>query len=174
MKSEAITIKYDYITNVIYSDVFVDLHFEEGHSQRQGNINCFRGLWDTGANITGISSRVIQALNPQPFGATHIKGTNGDRDETTYLISLGLAPYDTTLIIPAIEVSHCDFGGRADVLIGTDVIFLGDMAITNRKNQTWFTFRAPSLQRFDFKTVKIREDAGCTCGSGRKYKNCCK
>lgn len=35
-------------------------------------------------------------------------------------------------------------------LIGMDVINLGDFAISNREQKTVFTFRMPSLQRFDF------------------------
>ncbi len=38
----------------------------------------------------------------------------------------------------------------ADVLIGMDVINMGDLAISNFNNQTVFSFRMPSIEKIDF------------------------
>ena len=45
-----------------------------------------------------------------------------------------------------------------EVLIGMDIISLGDFAVTNLNNKTWFTFRMPSVARLDF-VKEIRKES---------------
>ena len=40
--------------------------------------------------------------------------------------------------------------GDYDVIIGMDIITLGDFVITNKDNQTWFAFRYPSSEHIEF------------------------
>jgi hypothetical protein len=73
--------------------------------------------------------------------------------------------------------------GGADMLIGMDIIGLGDFAVSNYNNKTVFSFRMPSMDTIDFcksshimparrKSTAGRNDL-CPCGSGKKYKMCC-
>jgi len=41
-------------------------------------------------------------------------------------------------------------GDDIGILIGMDVISCGDFAVTNRDNRTVFTFRMPSIARYDY------------------------
>lgn len=70
----------------------------------------------------------------------------------------------------------------SDLLIGMDVIILGDFSISNYNNKTTFSFRIPSIQETyyvrQFKSrnpVYNREKIGrndlCPCGSGKSIKN---
>ena len=54
------------------------------------------------------------------------------------------------IIIPNILVSCADLGRDLDVLIGMDIISLGDFAITNVGGKTTFSFRFPSIAEIDF------------------------
>lgn len=130
-----------------------------------------RAIWDTGAEKSVISTRVAQKMGLVPTGMIHVAGVHGVQTVNTYMVAIYLP---NKIVLPSLTVSEGDLGDNLDVLIGMDIISSGDFALTNRKGQTWFTFRMPSMQRFDFVQVKIKEDAGCTCGSGRQYKNCCK
>lgn len=40
--------------------------------------------------------------------------------------------------------------GDYDVIIGMDIITLGDFVITNKDNQTWFAFRYPFSEHIEF------------------------
>jgi len=93
--------------------------------------------------------------------------------------------------IANLRVTRGNIGGDADVLIGMDIIGIGDFAITNKDGKTVFSFRAPSCDTIDFLTEsksaivktttaptpvlpnKVGRNDPCPCGSGKKYKKCC-
>jgi hypothetical protein len=65
------------------------------------------------------------------------------------------------------------------VIVGMDVIGLGDFSITNVSEQTWMSFRTPSSVAIDYVVEAHRavfagtgRNATCPCGSGKKYKKC--
>jgi preprotein translocase subunit SecA len=69
------------------------------------------------------------------------------------------------------------------MLIGMDIIGLGDFVVTNFNGKTMFSFRMPSMASMDFcknsyliprvnETKKIGRNDPCPCGSGKKYKHC--
>jgi hypothetical protein len=100
----------------------------------------------------------------------------GERQSLIYLINIILP---NNLGFPYLRVCECDIMG-ADVLIGMDLITLGDFAISNLNDKTSFTFRIPSLEIFDFRTLppgvkkyKPGPNDPCPCASGGKYKICC-
>lgn len=73
----------------------------------------------------------------------------------------------------------------SDVLIGMDIIARGDFAMSNSNGKTKFTFQIPATHEHDYvkeqsakshtpivkPKVPGRNDP-CSCGSGKKYKNC--
>ena len=87
--------------------------------------------------------------------------------------------------IPEIRVTEGAIAD-VDVLIGMDIICMGDFAVTNKDGRTNFTFRIPSLECLDFVKQKpaliqsgtqalrkVGRNELCPCGSGKKYKRCC-
>lgn len=78
--------------------------------------------------------------------------------------------------------------GNTDILIGMDIITLGDFAITNVGGKTVFSFRTPSTKMIDYVeeinksmsskslerslSKKVGRNDPCPCGSGKKYKHC--
>ena len=86
-----------------------------------------------------------------------------------------------------VQVSEAVLNGF-DVLIGMDIITLGDFSITNVGGKTIFSFRVPSTETIDYvqqdnqkrmsshspyiaPKAPGRNDP-CPCGSGKKFKNC--
>ncbi|MYD32065.1 MAG: hypothetical protein F4201_04285 [Nitrospira sp. SB0677_bin_15] len=107
----------------------------------------YRAIWDTGATNTCITPKVVADLNLFPSGKTTISGVTSKEEVFTYFISLGLpnkAGFPTIRVVEAKNIQG------ADVLIGMDVINMGDLAISNFNNQTVFSFRMPSIEKIDF------------------------
>ena len=99
-----------------------------------------RALWDTGADTTIISSRIVRQLQLQPYRQGGISGIGGATGSNIYLVHV-LVP--TGDVVTSVEVMESDFED-IDVLIGMDVIIFGDFLITNKDDKTTFQFRTPS------------------------------
>jgi hypothetical protein len=102
-------------------------------------------LWDTGAVGTCIKPWLKDQLNLKLFNTTTLlSGVGGNITVYASLINIRLA-YN-------IEIEDCpvyvtDFPGNADILIGMDIINMGDFAVCNANNKTSFSFAVPPLPR---------------------------
>lgn len=96
--------------------------------------------WDTGAQYTFISPRIVDALQLKPYGKGQFMGIGGDQESDTYIVCIALP---NGRIIQNIEV-YCTDIDDYDLLIGMDIISLTDFVITNKNNKTIFQFRSPS------------------------------
>ncbi|MDP6508170.1 MAG: hypothetical protein QF719_02195 [Chloroflexota bacterium] len=79
----------------------------------------------------------------------HAVGSGGELNEfeaDTYLVNIHLP---NNVVLVGVRVSEGTVAG-CDVLLGMDVIALGDFAITNQNGHTWWTFRIPPDYRIDF------------------------
>lgn len=142
----------------------------------------YEAIWDTGATHTCITQKIVNELGLIQTGVTDIHTAGGPCQRPSYLINAVLR---TNHEVQGLKVTLCDLHAHFDVLIGMDLITLGDMAVTNVNSQTTFTFRSPSQKEIDFckeiKTekeppkgvAKIGRNDPCPCNSGRKYKKCC-
>ena len=139
-----------------------------------------KGLWDTGAMMTVVSSRLVTKLQLPTVSMTPIVGVNGTSYTTTHVIDLWLPNYYVVRKIPVVKG---DLTNYFDVLIGMDIIKRGDFSISNYQGKMIFSFRCPSIADTDYvkqanllqqaQTKKVDRNALCPCGSGRKYKHCC-
>mgnify|MGYP001004934788 CR=1 FL=1 len=144
------------------------------------NFYSTKAIWDTGATGSCISKRVVDALNLTPVGQREIHHATGSQNVNIYIISIALP---NGFVLPFLPVSEVDLGDEYHVLIGMDVINQGDFAVSNYMNNTAFTFRMPSIEVINFnvppksptteRSTKIGRNSPCSCGSGKKYKNCC-
>ena len=125
-----------------------------------------RALWDTGATGTCISKDVVEKLQLIPTGKKNIKTPSGSSIVNTFLVSIILP---NNVIVPNIEVCDSEIGDQnVDVLVGMNIITMGDLAISNYNNQTVFTFRVPSRKRTDYAMeLNIEKQVG-THGKGKR------
>lgn len=96
--------------------------------------------WDTGAEITIVSPRVINALGIEPFAHTSIMGIGGDEEVGIYKIHLGLPNgylYKDRFV-------YCSDIDDYDILIGMDIIALSDFFLTRVEDRNRFCFRLPA------------------------------
>jgi predicted aspartyl protease len=107
----------------------------------------FNALWDTGADISCVSPEVAKTLGLSPVTMIRIS-TPSDEDVPThvYLVNLYLP---NNIGVSKVRVAEGIPGG-CDMLIGMDIITLGDFAVSNMDGCTAFSFRMPSLQKIDF------------------------
>jgi predicted aspartyl protease len=103
-------------------------------------------LWDTGATASVINQRVVDDLGLQPIGMTQVHGVNGVCDSEIYLVAFELP---NSIRLPVMQVTKGNLG-QLDVLIGMDVIALGDFSVTNRGGNTVFSFRMPGMVHTDY------------------------
>ena len=138
-----------------------------------------KAIWDTGAQCSLITKEVATKLKLQPISKGLIS-TPSDKDvpSNIYLVNIILP---NTAKIMAIRAYEGTLNG-CDMLIGMDVINLGDFAVTNNNKRTMLSFRIPSMTEIDFvkhsyiepvrNPNKVGRNEPCPCGSGKKYKNC--
>ncbi len=110
----------------------------------------YQCIWDTGATNSVISKKVVEELQLKPSGRVKVNVVGpSDEDKhyetSTYLVNLFLP---SKVVIYA-KVAEGSITG-CDVLIGMDVITLGDFAVTNHNNKTTWSFRVPSCDEIDF------------------------
>lgn len=139
----------------------------------------WNAIWDTGATKTVITPQVVQAFGLKVVSKCNMATPQGAQEANCYYINLGLPNFAVIPNLLAIEA----IPANCDILIGMDVIGLGDFAVTNHNGKTAFTFRVPSKATIDFvehsylipvkKPLRPGRNDPCNCGSGKKYKNCC-
>lgn len=147
---KSFTSKYDFLSNVLISDIYISpsITIDKSAVIIPGSLGAkqYRGIWDTGATNTVVTKRVINECELKQIGITHVKTVGGARDSGVYLASV-LLP--NRLMIESLQVTEGEIG-EVDVLIGMDIIGLGDFAVSNYQGKTTFTFRWPSRQEIDF------------------------
>ena len=144
-----------------------------------------KGIWDTGATNSVITQEVANALGILPTGIANVNtASETNKPTVTYLVDIYLKAdlhVHTEVTQGKINSEH-----GLDCLIGMDIINLGDLSITNSESKTWLSFRIPSKGHVDYVAQINREiqiaqdffksgkkiDSPCTCGSGKKFKNC--
>jgi len=167
------TLSTNTIAYVIPTKVFLE-------SSANKNLVEANAIWDTGASCSLITPQIAAKLNLKPVSKT-MMATPSDKNvqSNIYLINMFLPNRAKIQHIQALE----GIPSGCDMLIGMDVITLGDFAVTNFNGKTMFSFRIPSMGEIDFtkhshiqpviNPQKIGRNDLCPCGSGKKYKHCC-
>ena len=106
----------------------------------------FEAIWDTGATHSVVTQKVIDACGLVATGIVQVHGVTGAAESETLLVNIAL-PHG--VVITGVRVTKGDFRG-GDVLIGMDIITMGDFAVTNHNGTTVFSFRMPSQEHIDF------------------------
>lgn len=142
-----------------------------------------KALWDTGATGCVITQITAKELNLKPISIVKVSHAGGESLQNVYLVNIYLP---NKVLIPAVRVTECqDTTGKFGVIIGMDIITLGDFSVTNVDKKTSVSFRIPSIKTVDYveeynnlyhkphiaPKVPGRNDL-CHCGSGKKYKHC--
>lgn len=142
--AKVLTIDYPKRMRMLPTDCgIIDSYVKEGVSE----VAEFRALWDTGADGSVISNSVVSALGLIPDGKIRVYHADGMSLVNTYTIDLRLP---SGVVFRKLMVTSGDLKDT-DVLIGMDVISMGDFAITASHGVTRFSFQIPSTHDIDFR-----------------------
>lgn len=189
VQAQSFTVSHNGMVFVLKSPATIFQAFDPLHTPSPPSSHDFTAIWDTGATGTVITQKVVDRCGLKPIGRTIVRTAQGEMQTPVYLVNVMLP---NKVGVVNLRVTRGNFGGDADVLIGMDIVGIGDFAITNKDGKTVFSFRAPSCGTIDFskeatsvvvKTTtaiptpvlpnKIGRNDPCPCGSGKKYKKCC-
>jgi len=102
-----------------------------------------KALWDTGATLTCLKPALFKRLKLRLFETTRqtpIAGIGGNVAADLTFVDIFLA---YNLVITCCPVYIADFPGNAELLIGMDIIGMGDFAVCNAEGKTSFSFVMP-------------------------------
>lgn len=155
MIKSAFTEKYPCILNRLIGAADVESNdFDGGNRFIRVSVQ-----WDTGASQTCISKELIQRMNLKPVGVGNVTTTIGERQTKAYIINLVI---NKEVKISDLLVIEADIGEQGiDILIGMDVISLGDFAVSNYEKQTYFFFQDSVTRTHRIREVIIEEHRGC-------------
>lgn len=107
-----------------------------------------KAQWDTGATGTCISKEIVAQLKLQPTGMINVQTPSGIGTMNKYMINLIL---NNEVRIMNLVVMDSEIGNQGiDVLIGMDIISIGDFAVSNFDGRTQFSFRIPSQEHVEY------------------------
>ena len=136
-----------------------------------------KALWDTGASKSVVSSAFAKKLGLTPVGSSKVRHAGGESLSNTFLVNLFLP---NKVSIHGVLVTEFDPHDHFDVIIGMDVIALGDFSVTNVGGKTCMSFRTPSIETIDYVVdaqrltkASVGRNDPCPCNSGKKFKKCC-
>ena len=107
----------------------------------------YSAIWDTGATHTNVTTRVVRECGLVPTGVAEVTGVHGTQRTNVYLIDVYLPNRVVVGGVGAVETPSLP--EVDDVLIGMDIIGLGDFAVSNFQDRTAFSFRMPSQEEID-------------------------
>ena len=106
----------------------------------------FRALWDTGANCSAISTRVVMLLGLVPVSKESMTHAGGQSIVDIYSVGIVLP---NNVLVPLVDVFESDFSSF-DVLIGMDIISQCDLSVSNLGGKTTFSIRVPPYKETDY------------------------
>lgn len=178
MKPQSFTTKYTGLVNVLKTEVGISLPSNDISEIKATENHSYIAIWDTGATSSCITQNVVSKLDLKPISITKMTSSGGVFDRNVYLVNIYLPNKVAIPFVKVIEVSDLtqDVNDKIEVLIGMDIISMGDFSITNKDNRTCFSFRIPSISETDFVkefnrsfTKNIGRNDSCPCGSGKNF-----
>jgi len=119
-----------------------------GYPKENKNNLDTKALIDTGATGSSISIKFAQAAQLKTYKRNKIQGFNGIAIVPVYKVDV-LLP--SGILFKNLEVAEFQNNFNFDFIIGMDILCKGDMALTNAKEETVFSFRIPpSETHIDF------------------------
>lgn len=151
----AFTTRYNGLARVLQTEAGICLPFtHQEMKDREVNVRSYPAIWDTGATNSVITKRIVDDLQLKPIGVTEMHHAGGVSTANTYLVHIILPD---RVIIGRVRVSEANLtnasnvqGVQPQILIGMDIIGMGDFAVTNAEGKTTLSFRIPASDEIDF------------------------
>jgi predicted aspartyl protease len=142
IEHRAFTIVYEGIADEISTPVQLEPVYTTDKSLLGVQIE-IEALWDTGATMTCIKPSLRDRLKlrqSELVESLTMSGIGGEVEADGTLVSIWLAP---NFMLELCPVYIIDFPGKEELLIGMDIISMGDFVVCNTDNKTSFSFVIP-------------------------------
>lgn len=180
---QALTIKYGGFANRIITAVSITAAYDPHNPPSPPPPQVpTSALWDTGATRSAITPSVVASLGLTPTGSQVVNHFGGTSTKPTYLVNVYLP---NAVTFAGIVVTECEETAHFGFILGMEIIARGDFSITSVSNQTWVSFRVPSMVGIDYvqeynklQFAGVGRNDACPCGkqdfSGKpvKFKKC--
>ena len=107
--------------------------------------NQFHAMWDTGATKSVITQRVVEVCGLKPIRNGFTQGVHGMEKSQAYVVNLYLPDKIVIHELTVIKTNPGDVWW--DVIIGMDIISVGDFSVKNVNGKTEWSFSIPSKER---------------------------
>jgi len=105
-------------------------------------------LWDTGASISAVTPEIQQQLKAPTVDKKAISGIHNTQIVDVIYITLELPNH---VIKKNIKVVVCNITSNVGMILGMDIISMGDFALSNGNDQTLVSFAVPPFkEKIDF------------------------
>ena len=145
--NKAFTSKLDYLARSLKTGCGVSEAYDDSFGGIPPAVLQYEAIWDTGATGTVITSKVVNDLGLKPTGFVTLNHAGGSDRVNTYLVNVYLP---NKICVVGVQVIEAKLSGNTEMLIGMDIISLGDFSVTNFQGKTCFTFRMPSIKTIDY------------------------
>ncbi|MDR0585927.1 MAG: retropepsin-like domain-containing protein [Treponema sp.] len=99
-----------------------------------------RAVWDTGATSTVISPDAAGKINLVSIDKLSVYGVNSYTEVDVSIVSIILP---NGIVLKNNRITICKLPPTVDMLIGMDIILMGDLFICNADNRTLFSYAFP-------------------------------
>lgn len=140
IEPRAFTVEHNGLVNVLMTQATIF------NSLKPDKITTVNAIWDTGATNSCISEKIANQLDLDAVGYVRMNTAAGTFDTKRYLVDIVLP---NKIVVRKVQVTEAVLNNW-DVIIGMDIICLGDFAISNYQGKTRFSFRIPSIQDVDY------------------------
>ena len=136
---KSLAFRVEYNSRVRAIKTYVDLFCISSPSKNNGIR--IEAVWDTGATNSVITPNVANQLILSPIDTVKMIGVNSEGMAPVALVHISL-PNNVFLLSRRVTIAK-KIGGGIDMLIGMDIISLGDFLISNAEQKTSFSFVMP-------------------------------
>lgn len=148
---QAFNFEYNGLSNTLVTPVIVipDVNptqerFADILSNSSNSNFLLNALWDTGATASCIKPQAAKRVGIDNNFVTYarVRGVNS-KEEQKPVYRVGAFILPNRVNIPGVHLIESDIASEADILIGMDIILLGDLSISNYGGKTVFCFSMP-------------------------------
>ncbi|MCL2801374.1 MAG: retropepsin-like domain-containing protein [Treponema sp.] len=132
---------YDLEYSHIIREIKTPISIYSSRTSADGKYVKTEAVWDTGATLSAMSPKIVQELGLSAIDQCYIGGINGEKQSDVVIVSV-ILPNGMLLTGRRFFVSNIP---GADIIIGMDIISMGDFVITNARGKTMFSFVIPTL-----------------------------
>jgi hypothetical protein len=138
MDTLALTIRWEQPILRVLTPVTARQAKSSGFELKQLDVSA---MWDTGSMVTCVSKRLVRYLGLTSFESTTLTSLHGDSVTNVCFMDIVLPDGIVIENVSAMEIeTQRDF----DIIIGMNIIRLGDFSLCNDQGNTVMTFSLPS------------------------------